>query len=410
MIDSHCHLNHPYFKDDFEAVLAHAVTDGVRGFVNIGFDRESIRETMALLEKYPFFYGVVGVHPQDATKCDDALVAEITRLLSHPRVVAVGEIGLDFHYENSPRDVQVDVFRRMLALARQHDLPFVIHCRDAFDEVIAELENAGPPHRGIFHAFGGDAGEAARIRELGLHLGIGGVATFKNSRLQAALPDLPADALVIETDSPYLTPHPFRGKRNESAYVRFTARAVAAAHGMSLAAVSDLTTTNWLRAVGLGPESLPAPVYKIGKCDYIHIAHPEAGDALSRLEGTSEVVMCGLGEPLLHAGLIRDFAGRAARTVVVTGGTAGTDAIGAIADSIDELSVTLYGGTPVQHERWVDEGGFEGIIEFVKQAVRAGIHTVCNFIAIPKQKLEPCRELAESLGAEFRSRPYRGLD
>ena len=201
MIDSHCHLNHPAFKDDFDSVVARAVSDGVAGFVNIGFDRESIRETKALVEEYPFFYGVVGVHPHDAEACDDQLVGEISKLLDHERIIAVGEIGLDFYRDLSPRDVQRDVFRRMLGVARDRDMPIVIHCRDAFEDVIDELEKGGPPYRGVFHAFSGDIDQATRVLDLGLCLGIGGVAAFKNARLVDTLPHLPSDRIVIETDA-----------------------------------------------------------------------------------------------------------------------------------------------------------------------------------------------------------------
>ena len=221
MIDSHCHINLKHYEDDFDEMLERAVMDGVRAVMNIGFDPETARETIGLIERFPFVFGVVGCHPHDAQQLDDAFEEEIRGLLDHPRVLGVGEIGLDYHRDLAPREVQEEVFQRMIRLSREKSVPVVIHCRDAFDDVVRVLEKEAASHRGIFHAFAGTAEEAQRVVDLGFHIGVGGVATFRNSQLAASLEVIPVDRIVLETDSPYLTPNPYRAKRNEPAYVGF---------------------------------------------------------------------------------------------------------------------------------------------------------------------------------------------
>ena len=254
MIDSHVHLNHQDFKGDFDEVLARAREAGVTHMVNIGFDLDSSLETLALVEKYPFIYGAVGVHPHDAKTYNDDVEARLTELLQHERIVAVGEIGLDYYRDLSPRDAQREAFVRQIDLANRTSMPIIIHCRDAFDDVIAVLRENPPANRGIFHAFGGDEAQAQTILDLGFRIGIGGVVTFKKSNLGEVVAGLPIDAIVLETDCPYLTPAPYRGKRNEPAYVSHVANKVAEVTSLSVDEVVAATNRNFAEAL-----RLPAP-------------------------------------------------------------------------------------------------------------------------------------------------------
>jgi len=249
MIDSHCHLNLDHFEDDREITICRAINDGVVGFMNIGYDRTSLRQTLELLEQYPFMFGAAGVHPHDAVSYDAEMETEVRAALEHPRMVAVGEIGLDFYRDIAPREVQTDVFKKMIALSRDRGhKPIVIHCRDAFNEVIETLINEGGTYHGIFHAFSAGEAEARSIFNLGFHVGIGGVATYKNARLAETVAMLPIEKLVIETDSPYLTPHPWRGKRNEPAFVAHVLRTIARAKNLTMAEADRITTENYLAA------------------------------------------------------------------------------------------------------------------------------------------------------------------
>jgi TatD DNase family protein len=251
MIDSHVHLNHKDFKADFDAVLTRAQEAGVHHMVNIGFDLPSSQETVSLVESYDFMYGAVGVHPHDAKTYNDKVEKNLAELLEKPRIVAAGEIGLDFYRDLTPRDEQRAVFKRQLELAESRKKPIIIHCRDAFDDTIRILSGHADKHRGIFHAFSGDSAMARDVLDLGFHIGIGGVVTFRNSNLSEVVTDLPAEAVVLETDCPYLAPMPFRGKRNEPAYLTHVVEKIAATTGQSSGDVIETTSRNFARAMGL---------------------------------------------------------------------------------------------------------------------------------------------------------------
>jgi len=219
--------------------------------VNIGFDLPSSQETVSLVETYDFMYGAVGVHPHDAKTYNDDVEKSLTELLQKPRILATGEIGLDFYRDLSPRDRQRDVFKRQLELAGRMNKPVVIHCRDAFDDTIRILSEHADKHRGIFHAFSGDSEMAKDVLDLGFHIGIGGVVTFRNSNLSDVVAGLPAEAVVLETDCPYLAPMPFRGKRNEPAYLAHVVEKIAATTGQSSSRVIETTSRNFALAMGL---------------------------------------------------------------------------------------------------------------------------------------------------------------
>jgi TatD DNase family protein len=251
MIDSHVHLNHPDFAADLDQVIARAQQAGVTAMVNIGFDIDSSRETLEMTRQYPFLYGAVGVHPHDAKTYSEDVEENLERLIEDARVIAIGEIGLDFYRDLTPRDRQREVFASQLGLARRKNMPVIIHCRDAFDDVIAMLKEQGGSYRGIFHAFTGDAVMAEQVLALGFHIGIGGVVTFKKSNLAEVVATLPDDAYVLETDCPYLTPVPFRGKRNEPAYLVHVVDKIAEVTGRAGEELMAKTDANFAKALGL---------------------------------------------------------------------------------------------------------------------------------------------------------------
>ncbi len=259
VIDSHCHLDFPQFDEDRAAVLDRARAAGVRAIINPGTDLTSSRRAVALAEAEPDVYAAVGVHPHDARSLDEETLNELRALAAHPKVVAIGEIGLDFYRDLSPRDQQRRAFESQLALAAELELPVIIHCRDAHQEVLATLQawaedHPAPPRgwRGVLHAFSGDEAMAEAGRAIGFALSLGGPVTFRNARrLHALVPKLPLDHLLLETDAPYLAPHPHRGKRNEPAWVTLVAEAVARLTGVSVEAIVRQTTANAVRLFGL---------------------------------------------------------------------------------------------------------------------------------------------------------------
>jgi TatD DNase family protein len=242
LVDSHCHLGLPEYDADRPAVLARARAAGVRAMLDVGIGPGSWERTLALAAEEPDVWAALGLHPNDIAGAEAGAMARLESLLSAPRVVAVGETGLDYHWRRTPPAVQRATFEAHLALARARDLPVIVHCRDAYDDVLATLALAGGGTRGVLHCFGGTPAQAERAFALGYYISLAGPVTFKNAQAVRAIAALaPADRLLVETDSPYLTPHPHRGRRNEPAYVALVAAAVAAARGQPVEAVVDQT-------------------------------------------------------------------------------------------------------------------------------------------------------------------------
>jgi TatD DNase family protein len=250
LIDSHCHLDNEQFDADREQVIDRALEAGVSHMVAIGTGEgpPDLGAGVRLADRYPAFYATVGVHPHDASKASAAVYARLAELLSHPKVVALGEIGLDYHYDHSPREVQRDVFIEQMRIARDARKPIVIHTREAWEDTLALLEEHWQPSGlpGIMHCFSGGPAEAERCLALGFYLSFGGILTFpKALDVQEAARQAPVDRILVETDAPYLAPVPKRGKRNEPAFVVETARKLAALRGATLEAIAASTTENF---------------------------------------------------------------------------------------------------------------------------------------------------------------------
>jgi len=242
LIDSHCHLDEPRFADDCDAVVARAVTAGVTRMVTIGASDgvQSNYAALAVAERYPSVWATVGVHPHDARLVSPAVLDEVERLARHPKVVAIGETGLDYYYDNSPRPAQQDAFRQFVGVARRLALPLVIHLRDAYDDALAILrDERATDVGGVVHCFSGDRRVATAFLDLGFDLSFSGVVTFKTAdELRAVARLVPADRYMVETDAPFLAPVPHRGRRNEPAFLVHTAAAVAAARGVAVDTVA----------------------------------------------------------------------------------------------------------------------------------------------------------------------------
>ena len=255
LVDSHCHLDSAEFDADREAVIERALEAGVGQMVAIGTGGgpPDLEAAIRLTEQYSCFLATVGVHPHDASKATPETYKHLDALLRHPKVIGIGEIGLDYHYDFSPRDTQKAVFREQLAIARSACKPIVIHTREAWDDTFALLEEHWKPYGlpGIMHCFSGGPDEAARSLAMGFYLSFGGVVTYpKAVAVQEAARRAPADRILLETDAPYLAPVPKRGKRNEPSLMVHTAAKLAALRGVSVAGITQSTTANFLRVIG----------------------------------------------------------------------------------------------------------------------------------------------------------------
>lgn len=248
MNDSHTHLDFPQFDGDREQVIARAQEAGITRMINVGAGLLSSERSVELAERYPCIYASVGIHPHEADTLNDASFAALRTLAARPRVVAIGEIGLDYYRNLSPREDQKDALERQLDLAESLGLPVIIHDRDAHDDVMAALQRrvgGGRALRGVLHCFSGDLSMALKVIEMGLYISVGGPVTFKNARkLPEIVQSIPITRLLLETDCPYLAPHPYRGQRNEPAYVFLVAQTVAALRNVSTAEVQRVTTQN----------------------------------------------------------------------------------------------------------------------------------------------------------------------
>jgi TatD DNase family protein len=254
LIDTHCHLDEESLYEDLDNVIAAASEAGVEAIITIGTNAESSRRSVEMAEKYDCIFAVVGIHPNYCSEVRPGDWDVIEELAEHSRVVAIGETGLDRYWDYAPIDLQREYFLRHLELSRKIEKPFVVHCRDADDEVLDVLRNAaqGGPLNGVMHSFCQSAQSAQEYLSMGLHLSFTGMLTFrKNDALRQTAASLPIERIFVETDAPYLAPMPNRGKRNEPAFVRFTLNCLAEAHGMEPEEMAELTTSNARRFFGL---------------------------------------------------------------------------------------------------------------------------------------------------------------
>lgn len=451
LIDSHAHIYYPDYDDDFEAMLQRAAEAGVAAVLVVGTDLESSRRAVELAERYPRLYAAVGVHPHDASRVTEEWYAEIRRLaLASPRVVAIGEIGLDFYRDRSPRDVQEVVFRRLLRLASELDKPVIVHDRDAHEPVLACLADEGIS-RGVLHCFSGDEAMAGRAMAMGLYISIPGTITYPgNELLRRVVRSASMDRMLVETDCPYLTPVPHRGKRNEPAFARLAAERLAEVKGLSLEDVARITTKNVADLFGIRLWDQSARIaYRIRNSLYLNITNrcsnrcsfcakfddftvkghnlllerePTCEEVLQAI-GTpeadiDEVVFCGYGEPLIRLELVKEVAaemkGRGYRIRINSDGQAnlvhGRNILPELAGLVDCISVSLNAPDGESYRRLCrtpfGEKGFEAVCDFIGEAVGVIPLVVASAVTVPGVDIPACRRLAESLGARFRVREY----
>jgi TatD DNase family protein len=261
LVDSHCHLDDEQFAADRDAAIERARVAGVERMMAIGTGNgpPDLEAGLRLARQYSFIYATVGVHPQDADKATPETFDRLAELAREAKVLAVGEIGLDYHYDFSPRDVQRSFFVRQLELAAAARKPIVIHTREAWEDTLTVIREHGLPFGGVMHCFTGGPKEAEQALELGFHLAFGGILTFpKADAVREAAALTPENRLLLETDSPYLAPVPYRGKRNEPAFMVETARRLAEVRGATPETIATVTTNNFDRLLIAGA-NLPAP-------------------------------------------------------------------------------------------------------------------------------------------------------
>ncbi len=255
LFDTHAHLNDEKFDEDLDEVVSRAFAGNVGKILVASYDMESTKKALEISRKYENIYCSVGIHPHQATDYDESSARDLDKLINENKlkVVAIGETGLDYHYDFSPRDIQIEVFKKHMELAANHDLPLIIHDRKAHDDclsIVTEFSKKGlfSQKSGVFHCFSGDANLALKLVELGFYISIAGPVTFKNSRhAKDVVKNIPIEKLLIETDCPYLSPEPFRGKRNEPANVKYVADKISEILDIPVEEVEKITYQNACR-------------------------------------------------------------------------------------------------------------------------------------------------------------------
>ena len=459
-IDTHAHLDDERFDPDRAGVISRATEAGVKTIVSVGCwsKEKGFAPLEALLEGYDFIYAALGVHPHDAKDAVDDTPFELIRKLALERkfkgrqkVIAVGETGLDFHYDNSPRDVQREVFIRHIRLARELNLPLVVHSREADSETIEILSGEGADRiGGVLHCFSGGEVLAEEAMKMGFYISFTGVATFpRAAEVHEAIKRVPVERMLLETDCPYLAPVPHRGKRNEPAFVVETAGAIARLKGLTTEDVARITTGNAEDLFGLVTEREAKIAYRIRNSLYLNITNrctnhctfctkfksytvkghylrlseePGFNDVV-RAVGSDpakydEVVFCGYGEPLIRLDLVKSaglfLKKMGFRIRIDTDGLANLVHRRNVLPElmfVDTISVSLNAPDSETYQKLVKtpfgDRAYPAILYFLKEAKKHISKVVATVVAVPGLDIEACRKVAEDdIGVAFRVREY----
>jgi len=434
------------FDPDREEVIRRAGDAGVRTMITIGSDLKGNTGGLDISKKYDFIYSSVGFHPHDAKDFTEEIFNKIKGWASLPKVVAIGEIGLDYHYDNSPRETQRAVFVKQLQLAKEVDLPVIIHSREAERDTLDIIRESGV-NKGVFHCFSGDMDVAGKGIEMGFSISIAGPVTFKKAkRLREIAAAIPDDRLLIETDAPYLAPEPFRGRRNEPSFLVHTAKLVAELRGVSPEDIARITSLNANRLFKMDQAIQKGEIaYQIRDSLYLNItnrctnrcsfcirfqsdyvkghnlrlsAEPdeeELKDAIGDPSQYKEVVFCGYGEPLLRLDLVRNVAAwikeRGGRVRINTNGHGnlihGRNILAELKGIVDSVSISLDAHDEETYNRVCRpafKDAFRGIIDFISEAKKYIPSVQITVVTLEGVDIDQCRKIAEDLGVGFRIR------
>ncbi len=451
MIDTHAHLDFPQFDSDRDEVIRTGFENGLEAVINIGTDLASSERSIELARLHQHIYAAVGVHPHDSKNCPKDYINQLRRMVesdSANKIVAVGEIGLDYYRDLSPRDIQQKAFREQLELARSLSLPVVVHIREAMNDSLAILKESGV-RSGVLHSFPGNFAEAKSGIDMGFYISFAGPVTYPKSNRPEIAASLPLSRIVAETDSPYLTPQAFRGKRNKPEYVRFVIEKLAAIFApYTFDDIERITSYNARRLFGLPIDKSGKIVYRIRRSLYINLTNrcsnncefcirshgglvaghylrlksePSVADILAAIASEKdfdEVVFCGLGEPTLRLKELLDIArAMKARKLPVRLDTNGhgslinkTDVPPTLVGLVDKVSVSLNAQDSDTYVRLCrpDKGkdAYDAMLKFIHGCVANHIKTEASVVDLPGIDIVACRKIAISLGATFRVRRF----
>ncbi len=451
IIDTHCHLEMKHFDKDRDSVVQRALENGVKKMITVGTNIKDCQKVIEIANTCPEVFCAVGVHPHDSREIVAHGVKKIRSLLSEKKVLALGEIGLDFFKNYAPRDVQIEAFEKQLALALDLDVPVIIHDRDAHDEILDILKkNKKGLYRGVFHCFSGDMDFAEKVLDLGFYLSFTGTITYKNEvNSHKVLDMVPWDRVMVETDCPYLTPVPFRGKRNEPSYVKYVGEKLAELWGVSFQEAANITTENAFRLFGFEyagkkPEiayewkgnlylnitnrctsrcsfCAKQPDYQLGSINLRLNREPTVMEVMAKvkdLEKYPEVVFCGYGEPtkrlddLLEIAVLLRKKG-AEKIRLNTNGHSDLinkkETTHLFKDVIDSVSISLNAHDRLSYlnlcKPEFGEKSFDKVKKFIQDIKKFVPEVTATAVNHPNVDIEKCRLIAkDELGVNFRAR------
>ncbi|MFA6321667.1 MAG: TatD family hydrolase [Candidatus Omnitrophota bacterium] len=451
LIDTHCHLDFNDFDKDRDEVIDRAKKAGVGAIIDVGSSIEGSRRAFDLAVSSDIIYATLGVHPHEASSLTDKVIAEFKEMAKDKKVVAIGEVGLDFFRNLSPKDEQEAAFRKFIRLARELDLPLVIHARDAASDAIRILkEEKWPGLRGVMHCFSGDKDFLKQSLDLGLHISFTCNITFKNAgNLRDVAGEVPTDRLMLETDAPYLAPQKLRGKRNEPAYLTYLVSQLADITKLTESDIARITTHNANALFKLMPQAEGSKIaYEIRDSLYLNITNmctnscsfcvrndtnfvkghnlkldrdPELEEILRSIGDPAkykEIVFCGYGEPTMRLDILKEIArwvkSKRGRVRLVTNGHGdlinSRPIAGELTGLVDKISVSLNADTQEKYDEvCLPKFGpetFKHVLSFIKDCTSRNIETEVTCLDLPGIDIDKCEEIARNAGAAFRLRRY----
>jgi TatD DNase family protein len=435
-----------HYNRDREEVIQRALEAGLEAMITIGSDFKGCKGAVKLASEYDFIHAAVGIHPHDSKDFTDEMFSTIKEWSRLDKVVAIGEIGLDYHYDHSPRDVQKDVFMKQLSFAVESAMPVVIHTREATEDTMAILRQSGIS-KGVMHCFSGDIDMAKKMMDMGLFISFAGPVTFsKAATLKEVARYVPDEFLLLETDAPFLAPEPLRGKRNEPAYIVNTAKVVADLRGVTYEDIKRITTLNAKRLFGIGSLFEHEIVYKIRDSLYLNITNrctsrctfcakfstdyyvkghhlklesepseQEMRSAIGDPAKYKEIVFCGYGEPLVRLDLVKSLSAwiksQGGRVRINTNGHGNAihkrDILPDLKGLVDSISISLNAQDAETYNRICKpafKDAYNAVIDFIKEAKKHIPEVQVTIVTAEGVDIKKCEEIAAELGVKLRVR------
>lgn len=449
--DSHCHLNDPAFDADRNEAIKRTLDAGLVHILNVGYSIPNTQMAIRLAEEFVMMYASAGIHPHNAASVDEQTLSKIRAFAEHPRVVAIGETGLDYYRDHSPRDAQARSFRAHIAIAREVGKPVIVHCRDAMEDAIAIMKDESIHEiGGVMHCFAGTPDDVRRLLDMNLYISFAGNITYPNaSALRESLLAVPGHRLLLETDAPYLSPRENRGKRNEPAFITSIIRQAAETRGVTIEDMNRISVTNFEELFRIGDGRTGEIVYRIRNSLYVNVTKnctnecffcprffsdtlqghnlrlardPSLKEMIAAIGDPTrfdEIVFCGYGEPTLRLAEIKEVASavkaKGGATRLNTNGhgnrIAGRDITPELAGLIDHVSISLNATDKATYDAICNPtfpDAWEAAVDFIRKAKLHIPVVTATVVAIPeKVDVEKARKFAEDdLGVRFRVREY----